>query len=118
MAKKNANAKKQEQVEAVGTLEDGTVVKYTLRGGQVIEAQVVNGKVCCPTCARPLPKPKGLTEVQKAREAARIAELKKRLFEEQQRILAMLQRSAGRLGEELPEIEAILAEGEQLASEG
>lgn len=98
-------------------MEDGTIVEYTLRNGEVISAVVQSGKACCPTCHRALPKPKVLTEKQKARLEARKQKLLTRAYNEMEKIKAMLAKTGAKLNEDVPEdLDAILAEGEKLAA--
>lgn len=92
---------------------DGSVVEYTLKDGETtINAVIADGKPCCPTCDRPLPKQKMLSAQEVARLQARQQGLRDRLFAEQQHILQMVNKTRKKLGQEpLTLDEAIEATG-------
>lgn len=94
---------------ATATLEDGTTVKYTLKNGKVIDAVIVKGKECCPTCGTKLPKQKALTEEQKKKAEERAEKLKQRMLEDVQHLHEMLQKNAEKLGTKAPTVEELLA---------
>ena len=100
---------KMADAKATATLADGTTVQYTLKNGKVIEAVIVKGKECCPTCGSKLPKQKALTEEQKKKVEARAEKLKARMLEDVQHLHEMLKKNAEKLGTTAPSVEELLA---------
>ena len=82
------------------TPKDGSVQEYTLQSGDTIKAVIADGKPCCPTCDRPLPKQKMLSAQEVARLEARSQKLQERLFAEQTHVLQMVNKTRQKLGKD------------------
>lgn len=98
----------------VSAPKNGSVQEYTLQNGTTIEAVIADGKPCCPTCDRPLPKQRMLSANDRATLEARQLKLTERLFAEQSHILSMVNKTRKKLGKDpltLDEVAAQLTMG-------
>jgi hypothetical protein len=92
------------------TPKNGAVQEYTLPSGTTIKAVIADGKPCCPTCDRPLPKQKMLSANEVATLEARSQKLTERLFAEQTHILSMVNKTRKKLGKDPLTLDEVAAE--------
>lgn len=102
---------KKPAAKAAPPSKEGTVVQYVLQGGEEIDAVIdADGKPCCPTCDRRLPKQKMLSPKEVATYEAREAKLKARLLEEHRHILGMANKTRAKLGKDPITLDEVLQE--------